>query len=55
LPSEEEQYEAYGAVARAFGEKPVIVRTLDVGGDKDLPGVDQPPRRTRSWVGGASA
>jgi phosphoenolpyruvate-protein phosphotransferase len=43
LPSEEEQYEAYGAVARAFGEKPVIVRTLDVGGDKDLPGVDQPP------------
>src|ERR687893_71909 len=41
LPSEEEQYEAYGAVARAFGEKPVIVRTLDVGGDKDLPGVDQ--------------
>ena len=42
LPSEEEQYEAYGAVARAFGEKPVIVRTLDVGGDKDLPGVDQP-------------
>ncbi len=42
LPSEEEQYEAYGAVATAFGEKPVIVRTLDVGGDKDLPGVDQP-------------
>ena len=42
LPSEDEQYEAYGEVARAFGEKPVIVRTLDVGGDKDLPGVDQP-------------
>jgi phosphoenolpyruvate-protein phosphotransferase (PTS system enzyme I) len=41
LPSEEEQYEAYSAVARAFGEKPVIIRTLDVGGDKDLPGVDQ--------------
>ena len=41
LPSEDEQYEAYTAVARAFGEKPVIVRTLDVGGDKDLPGVDQ--------------
>jgi phosphoenolpyruvate-protein phosphotransferase (PTS system enzyme I) len=43
LPSEEEQYKAYGAVARAFGDKPVVVRTLDVGGDKDLPGVDQPP------------
>ncbi|MDP9476260.1 MAG: phosphoenolpyruvate--protein phosphotransferase [Actinomycetota bacterium] len=43
LPSEEEQYEAYRAVAKVFGGKPVIVRTLDVGGDKDLPGVDQPP------------
>src|SRR5215204_5488683 len=42
LPSEEEQYEAYGTVARAFGARPVIIRTLDVGGDKDLPGVDQP-------------
>ena len=42
LPSEDEQYEAYSAVARAFGEKPVIIRTLDVGGDKDLPGVAQP-------------
>ena len=42
LPSEEEQYEAYGAVAKVFGDRPVIVRTLDVGGDKDLPGVDQP-------------
>jgi phosphoenolpyruvate-protein phosphotransferase len=41
LPSEDEQYEAYGAVARTFGEKPVILRTLDVGGDKDLPGVGQ--------------
>ena len=41
LPSEDEQYEAYAAVARAFGEKPVIIRTLDVGGDKDLPGIDQ--------------
>jgi phosphoenolpyruvate-protein phosphotransferase (PTS system enzyme I) len=41
LPSEDEQYVAYSAVARAFGEKPVIIRTLDVGGDKDLPGVDQ--------------
>ena len=41
LPSEDEQYEAYSTVARTFGEKPVIIRTLDVGGDKDLPGVDQ--------------
>ena len=42
LPTEDEQYEAYREVAEAFGEKPVIIRTLDVGGDKDLPGVDQP-------------
>ena len=42
LPSEDEQYESYGAVARVFGDKPVIVRTLDVGGDKNLPGVNQP-------------
>src|SRR5215216_4281060 len=42
LPSEDEQYEAYRRAAEAFGEKPVIVRTLDVGGDKDLPGIDQP-------------
>ncbi|MEW6636512.1 MAG: phosphoenolpyruvate--protein phosphotransferase, partial [Actinomycetota bacterium] len=42
LPSEEEQYEVYREVAEAFGERPVIVRTIDVGGDKDLPGVDQP-------------
>jgi phosphoenolpyruvate-protein phosphotransferase (PTS system enzyme I) len=41
LPSEDEQYDAYSAVARAFGHKPVIIRTLDVGGDKDLPGIDQ--------------
>ncbi|MCA1849244.1 MAG: phosphoenolpyruvate--protein phosphotransferase, partial [Actinobacteria bacterium] len=42
LPSEDEQYEEYAEVARVFGDRPVIVRTLDVGGDKDLPGVDQP-------------
>ena len=42
LPSEEEQYGAYRSVAEAFGERPVIIRTLDVGGDKDLPGIDQP-------------
>ena len=41
LPSEEEQYEVYREVAEAFDDKPVIIRTLDVGGDKDLPGVEQ--------------
>ena len=42
LPDEDEQYEVYREVAEAFGEKPVIIRTLDIGGDKDLPGVEQP-------------
>lgn len=35
LPSEEEQYEAYAGIADVFGEMPVVVRTLDIGGDKD--------------------
>ncbi|MGG4497465.1 phosphoenolpyruvate--protein phosphotransferase [Brevibacillus reuszeri] len=37
LPDEEEQFQAYKRVAAAFGDKPVIIRTLDVGGDKHLP------------------
>ena len=35
-PSEEEQFEAYRTVLRAAQGKPVIVRTLDIGGDKPL-------------------
>lgn len=34
LPTEDEQFEAYKKLATTFGEKPVIVRTLDLGGDK---------------------
>ena len=34
--------QAHRKVAEEFGERPVIIRTMDVGGDKDLPGVDQP-------------
>ena len=34
LPSEDEQYEAYREVAKAMGTRPVVIRTLDVGGDK---------------------
>lgn len=36
-PSEEEQFEAYSAVAKAMGGREVIIRTLDVGGDKHIP------------------
>lgn len=37
LPSEEEQYEAYRSVLEQMGDRPVVIRTLDIGGDKKLP------------------
>ncbi len=37
LPTEEEQFEAYRTVLERMGDKPVVVRTLDIGGDKELP------------------
>ena len=40
LPSEEEQFESYKTIADAFGKKPVILRSLDVGGDKEIPYID---------------
>ncbi len=36
LPTEEEQFEVYKAVLSAMGDKPVIFRTLDAGGDKQI-------------------
>lgn len=42
LPTEDEQAEAYTAFAAAFAPHPVIVRTLDVGGDKPVSGVAFP-------------
>lgn len=36
LPDEEEQYKAYKEAASAMGGRPVIIRTLDIGGDKDV-------------------
>jgi phosphotransferase system enzyme I (PtsI) len=40
MPSEEEQYRDYCAVADALGKRPLIIRTLDIGGDKQLPYLD---------------
>jgi phosphoenolpyruvate-protein phosphotransferase len=50
LPDEDEQYQAYRAIADMFGDRPVILRTLDVGGDKDLPYLDLPPE-TNPFLG----
>ncbi|GEN46299.1 phosphoenolpyruvate--protein phosphotransferase [Alkalibacillus haloalkaliphilus] len=42
LPTEEEQFEAYKEVLSTLDDKPVVIRTLDVGGDKDLPYLNLP-------------
>lgn len=47
LPSEEEQFQAYRKVLMAYGNRPVTLRTLDIGGDKplecmELPAEDNP-------------
>ncbi|OFC62336.1 phosphoenolpyruvate-protein phosphotransferase PtsI [Candidatus Erwinia dacicola] len=42
LPTEEEQFQTYKAVAEAVGSQAVIVRTMDIGGDKDLPYMNLP-------------
>ncbi|CAI1513324.1 Phosphoenolpyruvate-protein phosphotransferase [Serratia quinivorans] len=42
LPTEDEQFQAYKAVAEAVGSQAVIVRTMDIGGDKDLPYMNLP-------------
>ncbi|WP_027408339.1 phosphoenolpyruvate--protein phosphotransferase [Anoxybacteroides tepidamans] len=42
LPTEEEQFEAYKTVLERMEGKPVVVRTLDIGGDKELPYLELP-------------
>ena len=42
LPTEEEQFAAYKAVAEACGSQAVIVRTMDIGCDKELPYMNFP-------------
>lgn len=42
LPDEETQYQAYSAVAEAMLGRPVVIRTLDIGGDKELPYLELP-------------
>ncbi|SDC27519.1 phosphoenolpyruvate--protein phosphotransferase [Pelagirhabdus alkalitolerans] len=42
FPTEEEQFDAYKAVLEQMEDKPVVVRTLDIGGDKELSYLDLP-------------
>lgn len=42
LPTEDEQFESYKAVLEGMKGKPVVVRTLDIGGDKELPYLNLP-------------
>jgi phosphotransferase system enzyme I (PtsI) len=40
VPTEAEQYRDYNAVTNVLGDRPLLIRTLDIGGDKQLPYVD---------------
>lgn len=42
LPTEDEQFNVYKTVLQKMDKKPVIIRTADIGGDKDLPYLDVP-------------
>jgi len=42
FPTEEEQFNAYKTVLESMGDKKVVIRTLDIGGDKELPYLDLP-------------
>lgn len=42
LPTEDEQFEAYKAVLEGVNGNPVVVRTLDIGGDKEIAAIDLP-------------
>ncbi|MDA9472956.1 phosphoenolpyruvate--protein phosphotransferase [Enterococcus sp. 5H] len=42
FPTEEDQYKAYTAVLEGMNGKPVVVRTMDIGGDKELPYLQLP-------------
>ncbi|MCA9958031.1 MAG: phosphoenolpyruvate--protein phosphotransferase [Anaerolineales bacterium] len=49
-PTEEEQFTVYRDIAQAMQGQPVIVRTLDIGGDKPLPYIEVPPE-TNPFLG----
>lgn len=50
MPGEEEQFRAYQEAARQMEGRPVIIRTMDIGGDKELPYL-QLPKETNPFLG----
>lgn len=50
LPDEQTQYEAYAGILKEFGSRPVILRTLDIGGDKSLSYMEL-PREDNPFLG----
>ena len=50
MPDEEEQYRAYTRVVRAFGGRPIVIRTFDIGGDKlPIGGFPTEPNPCLGW------
>lgn len=50
VPSEDEQFEAYRAMVQALHGRPLIIRTLDIGGDKEVPYLNL-PKEDNSFLG----
>ncbi|MBE9235269.1 phosphoenolpyruvate--protein phosphotransferase [Anabaena aphanizomenioides LEGE 00250] len=50
-PTEEEQLEVYQAIAQVLDQRPLIIRTLDVGGDKPLPYLSSLSEETNPFLG----
>lgn len=50
LPTEDEQFEVYAKVLKTYGSRPVVLRTLDIGGDKQLSSM-QLPKEENPFLG----